>query len=178
MTAETGAKICPECGQVTYPLTPGVEADEIDHAQCPPGSHTFDAGDDHYEGRVNEHGNQVCNDCDAPMFYCRIDEGYHHVQGPGDEVEPCFLIQEQAWPVPAPQPGEHIYEPDAADRGKWTCIRHQGQPCPPLDLAVLTRATAYPAPPEPETCFCGGKVRYGRCRECGTLYGQREDDQS
>jgi hypothetical protein len=115
---------------------------EIDHAQCPPGSHTFDAGSDTYEGRVDEHGNQLCNDCGTPMFYCRRDEGYHHVQQPGsDPAEPCFLIQEPAWPVPAPQPGEHAYELEAT--AGWVCLRHE-ETCPPLDTAVLTHATAIP----------------------------------
>ena len=118
---------------------------ETDHAQCPPGSHTFDAGDDHYEGRVDEHGNQLCNDCGTPMFYCTVDNRYHHVQGPGEDVAPCFLIQEQAWRIPAPPAGQHGYELEAT--AGWVCLRHE-ETCRALDTAVLTHATAYPPAPE------------------------------
>lgn len=119
---------------------------ETDHAQCPPGSHTFDAGDDHYEGRVDEHGNQLCNDCGTPMFYCTVDNRYHHVQGPGEDVAPCFLIQEQAWRIPAPPasmamswkplPGGSAFGM-RKPAGRWTL------PCSP------TRPPTRPHPREP-----------------------------
>lgn len=117
--------------------------DDVNHTQCPPGSHTFDAGDPHYEGRVDEHGNQRCNDDSQPMFYCTRDEGYHHV---GADAEPCFLIQEQGWAIPAPQAGEHCYEPEG---GVHRCIFHpDSDDCPPLDLPVIVAAANGWVPPQ------------------------------
>jgi hypothetical protein len=111
---------------------------EIDHTKCPREAHTFDAGDEHYEGRVDEHGNQLCNDDAQPIFYCTRDENYHHV---GAGAEPCFLIQEPGWDIPAPARGEHAY--DLENGGQRVCILHRGSddPCPVLDLAAIVNAT-------------------------------------
>lgn len=114
--------------------------DEINHTQCPPGSHTFDAGDPFYEGRVDEHGNLLCNGGEQPIFYCTRDEDYHHV---GADAKPCFLIQEPGWDIEAPQAGEHCYQPDESDRAVRRCIWHPGSDdCPVLDLAAIVAAAA------------------------------------
>jgi hypothetical protein len=74
-------------------------APAVDHAKCPAEAHDRSLPDDGgrpYAEKYDEHGflsdKQAiagdgllgCNDCGRPMFYCRADEQYHHVD-PGDE---------------------------------------------------------------------------------------------
>jgi len=78
----------------------------IDHAQCAPESHDRNPGTDEirpYSEPYDEHGMLsdkqsvgedgllACNDCGLPIFYCRADEWYHHV----DPDAECFLCA--AW---------------------------------------------------------------------------------
>jgi hypothetical protein len=112
---------------------------EVDHTQCPPGSHTFDAGSADYEGRVDEFGNLRCNDDGQPMFHCTQTEWYHHV---GADAEPCLVNTDHGWAIPAPKAGEHVYQMSDHDRTVWTCILHgDGSTCPPHNLGVLAIAT-------------------------------------
>lgn len=71
-----------------------------DHTQCPPDAHDFDPGDVGCEERVDEHGRLICNGCPALVFYCRLDEDWHHA---GD-AEPCFLIPGESFDVAVPGP--------------------------------------------------------------------------
>jgi len=78
----------------------------INHAQCAPEAHDRslpDEGGRPYDQPYDEHGflsdKQAtaadgllgCNDCGKPLFYCRNDENYHHV----DPDAGCFLAP--AW---------------------------------------------------------------------------------
>lgn len=124
---------------------------DIDHTTCPDGSHTFDAGDPHYEGRVDEYGNTRCNDCDHPTFYCTVDDQWYHV---GTSTGPCMLADDGG-AIPAPRAGSHVYEPDAFDVSRRHCILHPtATDCPVLDLAALVNGDTLPAGAAAECSEC------------------------
>ena len=73
-----------------------------DHTKCPPGSHDFSAMDPHYEGRLDEAGRTLCNDCGTLMFWCTIDGRFHHVGIPAEDGRGCFTLGPDASDVPVP----------------------------------------------------------------------------
>lgn len=57
---------------------------DVDHSRCPAEAHDRDLPP---EQKVADDGLMGCNDCARPLFYCQVDEQYHHV----DPDAECFL---------------------------------------------------------------------------------------
>lgn len=80
-------------------LVASIAAAARDHGKCRPNAHTRDAGtntrqlgDDDSDGQlVDQHGDMLCNDCEAPMAYCTTHDVYVHVD---PDTPPCFLVRE------------------------------------------------------------------------------------
>lgn len=61
-----------------------------DHSHCPIDAHDRDPGTSINDGQaIDEHGQMLCNHCNAPLLYCQTYRTYDHAE-PG--TPPCWLV--------------------------------------------------------------------------------------